>query len=56
MRAVEQLVHRLQLVSRETKPKSQNNAQTPITKAYEEQLRNILGTSVRIQMGKNVER
>ncbi|MCI0183288.1 MAG: ParB/RepB/Spo0J family partition protein [Acidibacillus sp.] len=52
VRAVEQLVHRLQLVSRETKPKSQNNAQTPITKAYEEQLRNILGTSVRIQMGK----
>ncbi len=52
VRAVEQLVHRLQVVSRETKPKPQTNSVSSITKAYEEQLRNILGTSVRIQMGK----
>lgn len=52
VRAVEQLVHRLQVVSRETKPKNTTTKVAPVVKAYEEQLRNILGTSVRIHMGK----
>ncbi len=52
VRAVEQLVQRQENVSRETFPKRQPPKVSPGLKAYEEQLRDILGTSVRVQLGK----
>ncbi len=52
VRAVEQLVQRLQNVSRGTFPPKPQPKVSPGLKAYEDQLRDILGTSVRVQSGK----
>ncbi len=52
VRAVEQLVQRLQNVSRGTFPKKPPPKVSPGLKVYEDQLRDILGTSVRVQSGK----
>jgi len=54
VRAVEQLVHRLLHVSRETiRRESRRSDLSSVVKAYEENFRECLGTSVRIVMGKN---
>ncbi|MHB1681704.1 MAG: ParB/RepB/Spo0J family partition protein [Bacilli bacterium] len=52
VRAVEQLVQRIQSVSRGTSPKKEPPKVAPGLKVYEDQLRDILGTSVRVQLGK----
>jgi len=52
VRAVEQLVQRMQSVSRGTTPKKEHPKVAPGLKVYEDQLRDILGTSVRVQLGK----
>ncbi len=52
VRAVEQLVQRMQSVSRGTNPKKEPPKVAPALKVYEDQLRDILGTSVRVQLGK----
>ena len=52
VRAVEQLVQRLQNVSRGTFPKKPPPNVSPGLTVYEDQLRDILGTSVRVQSGK----
>lgn len=52
VRAVEQLVQRMQSVSRGTSPKKESPKAAPGLKVYEDQLRDILGTSVRVQLGK----
>lgn len=52
VRAVEQLVQRMQSVSRGTNPKKEPPKVAPVLKVYEDQLRDILGTSVRVQLGK----
>ncbi len=52
VRVAEQMVNRLQNVSRETQPRSPAKAKSePTLKLYEEQFRNYFGTSVRIQLG-----
>ncbi len=52
VRAVEQLVQRMQSVPRGTSPKRESPKVAPGLKVYEDQLRDILGTSVRVQLGK----
>jgi len=54
VRAVEQMVHRLMIVSRETtRREPRGTAASPEMRAYEETFRECFGTSVRIVTGKN---